>query len=57
MSPRKPTVDDQDDTDDQDGTLEDEKREESDLKLRRRNPDDVALGGAGADEERSERGS
>jgi hypothetical protein len=45
MSPRKPTIDDLDDTDDQDGIQEDEKRQDTDLKLRRRHPDDVDLGG------------
>jgi hypothetical protein len=45
MSPRKPTVDDLDDTDDQDGIQEDEKRQDSDLKLRRRKADEVDLGG------------
>ncbi|MGH3073280.1 MAG: hypothetical protein ACREOQ_11160 [Gemmatimonadales bacterium] len=45
MSPRKPAVDDLDDTDDQDGIQEDEKRQDSDLKLRRRKADDVGLGG------------
>jgi len=45
MSPRKPTVDDLDDTDDQDGIQEDEKRQDSDLKLRPRTPDEVDLGG------------
>jgi hypothetical protein len=46
MSSRKPTLDDLDDTDDQDGIQEDEKRQDSDLKLRRRKADEVALGGA-----------
>jgi hypothetical protein len=45
MSPRKPTIDDLDDTDDQDGIQEDEKRQDTDLKLKRRHPDDVDLGG------------
>jgi hypothetical protein len=52
MSPRKPTVDDLDDTDDQDGIQEDEKRQDSDLKLRPRTPDEVDLGGV--DEGRDE---
>jgi hypothetical protein len=47
MSPGKPTVDDLDDTDDQDGIQEDEKRHDSDLKLRRRKADEVGLGGVG----------
>ena len=45
MSPRKPTADDLDDTDDQDGIEQQEKRRDNDLKLRQRNPDDVDLGG------------
>jgi hypothetical protein len=57
MFPRKPTVDDVDDTDDQDGVLDDQKQEESDLKLQRRDADDVALGGTGSDGEPSERRS
>jgi hypothetical protein len=47
MSPRKPTIDDLDDTDDEDGVLEDQKRRDSDLKLGIRRPDDVGLGGTG----------
>jgi hypothetical protein len=57
MSPRKRSVDDLDDLDDQDGVLEDEKREDSDLKLRRREADDVDLGGTDAGQESSERRS
>ena len=45
MSPRKQTVDQQDDVDDEDGTVEEESRRETDLKLRRRGADEVALGG------------
>ena len=45
MSPRKQTVDQQDDVDDEDGTVEEESRRETDLKLRRRRADEVALGG------------
>jgi hypothetical protein len=33
MSPRKPTIDDLDDIDDEDGVLEEEKAEETDLDL------------------------
>jgi hypothetical protein len=33
MSPRKPTIDDLDDIDDEDGMLEEEKAEETDLDL------------------------
>jgi hypothetical protein len=45
MSPRKPTVDGQDDVDDEDGTVEDEARRQTDLKLHLRRADEVALGG------------
>jgi hypothetical protein len=44
MSPRKQTVDQQDDVDDEDGTVEEEARQ-TDLKLHRRRADEVALGG------------
>jgi hypothetical protein len=42
MSPRKPTIDDLDDIDDEDGVLEDEKAQETDLDLTIENPEDVA---------------
>ena len=45
MSPRKQTVDQQDDVDDEDGTVEEESRRETDLKLHRRRAEEVALGG------------
>ena len=48
MSPRKPTLDDVDDTDDQDGMQQDEKRQNSDLKLRRRKADEVDLAARGS---------
>jgi hypothetical protein len=51
MSPRKPTVDDIDDVDDEDGAVEQQAREASDLKLRVRRADDVPLGGAGGEDE------
>jgi hypothetical protein len=40
---RKPTIDDQDDVDDEDGTLTDELDEETDLTLRVDDPDDEAV--------------
>ena len=43
MSPRKPTIDD---LDDEDGTVEQDARRHSDLKLHVRQADEVALGGA-----------
>ena len=52
MSPRKQTVDDADDVDDQDGAVDQEARRQSDLKLRVQRADDVALGGTSfADQE------
>jgi hypothetical protein len=45
MSPRKQTVDRQDDVDDEDGTVEEESRRQTDLKLHRRGADEVGLGG------------
>jgi hypothetical protein len=45
MSPRKQTVDRQDDVDDEDGTVEEESRRQTDLKLHRRRADEVGLGG------------
>jgi hypothetical protein len=57
MSPRKRSVDDLDDIDDQDGVLEDQKREDSDLKLQPRSADELDLGGTDDDVESSERRS
>jgi hypothetical protein len=45
MSPRKPTVDDLDDIDDEDGLLEEEQAEETDLDLSTQREDDAGLGG------------
>ena len=45
MSPRKPTVDDIDDVDDEDGTLEEDRTSQSDLKLTVRNESEAGLGG------------
>jgi hypothetical protein len=45
MSPRKPTVDGLDDVDDEDGTLEEEVSEETDLDVTLRDASEVALGG------------
>ena len=39
MSPRKQTIDRQDDVDDEDGTVEEESRRQIDLKLHRRRAD------------------
>lgn len=46
MSPRKPTVDGLDDVDDEDGVVEEEAREETDLSLDLHDAEDVGLGGA-----------
>ncbi len=43
MSPRKPTIDDLDDIDDEDGILEEEKAQETDLDLTIADAEDVAL--------------
>lgn len=51
MSPRKQTVDQQDDVDDEDGTVEEESRRETDLTLHRRRADEVALGGTSVPDE------
>jgi hypothetical protein len=45
MSPRKPTVDDLDDVDDEDGTLEEEVTAETDLDLTDHDESDAGLGG------------
>ena len=45
MSPRKPTIDDLDDVDDEDGVLEEEAARETDLDLTVENAEEVALGG------------
>jgi hypothetical protein len=42
MSPRKPTIDDLDDIDDEDGILEEEKNQETDLDLTIADAEDVA---------------
>jgi hypothetical protein len=46
MSPRKPTIDDLDDVDDEDGVLEDEVEQETDLSLDVRRAEEVGLGGS-----------
>ena len=56
MSPRKPTIDGLDDVDDEDGVLEDEARQETDLSLDMKYAEEVGLGGAriGGEEELDE---
>jgi hypothetical protein len=45
MSPRKPTIDDTDDVDDEDGELVEDVNRETDLTLESRDADDVGMGG------------
>jgi hypothetical protein len=54
MSPRKPTVDDSDDIDDEDGVLEEEVAEETDLDLTIHDEQEAALGGMPAQLEEEE---
>lgn len=55
MSPRKRTIEDLDDIDDEDGIREEELREKSDLDLTVRNDEDAGLGGLPNDTEEEER--
>jgi hypothetical protein len=45
MSPRKPTIDDLDDVDDEDGVLKEEAAQETDLDLTVEDAEELALGG------------
>ncbi len=45
MSPRKPTIDDTDDVDDEDGELVEDVNRETDLTLEPADADDVGMGG------------
>ena len=56
MSPRKPTVDDLDDVDDEDGVVEQEVAEPGDLSLKVRGSDDVGLGGTTPPDEADDEG-
>ena len=49
MSPRKPTIDDLDDVDDEDGTLEEEDAAQADLDLTVRDETEAGLGGLPAE--------
>jgi hypothetical protein len=51
MSPRKPTIDDLDDVDDEDGVLEEEKAQETDLDLTIAKAEDVGVMPPELDEE------
>jgi hypothetical protein len=57
MSPRKPTIDDLDDVDDEDGVLEEEAAQETDLDLKVHDQAEAGLGGLPSDlaEEAEER--
>jgi hypothetical protein len=54
MSPRKPTVDGLDDVDDEDGVLEEERSEPTDLDLTITNEDEAGLGGVQGDLDQEE---
>jgi hypothetical protein len=56
MSSRKPTVDGLDDMDDEDGVVEDESSEESDLTLQVESADDAILGDDSSFESANARG-
>lgn len=56
MSPRKPTIDDTDDVDDEDGELVEDVNRETDLTLERRDADEVGLGGDDETAEQEELG-
>jgi hypothetical protein len=51
MSSRKPTIDGLDDVDDEDGAVEEENAEDSDLTLKVESADEAILGRSGQDEE------
>ena len=50
MSPRKPTIDGLDDVDDEDGVLEEEAAQPTDLDLTVRNESEAGLGGLPSDQ-------
>lgn len=54
MSPRKPTIDGLDDIDDEDGVLEEEAAQETDLDLTVHGPEDLGLGGLPNDDDQKE---
>jgi hypothetical protein len=54
MTPRKPTIDDLDDTDDEDGVLEEEIAEETDLTLHDDDENAIGTGDAAGENEREE---
>jgi hypothetical protein len=54
MTPRKPTIDDLDDIDDEDGALEEELAEETDLTLHDEGEEAIGTGDAADETEREE---
>lgn len=56
MSPRKPTIDGLDDVDDEDGVLEEEAAQPTDLHLTVHDEQDVGLGGLPSNLEEDEEG-
>jgi hypothetical protein len=56
MTPRKRTIDDLDDIDDEDGILEEEVAEETDLDLRVHKAEDLGLGGNASEDQSKEQG-
>jgi hypothetical protein len=56
MSPRKPTIDGLDDVDDEDGVLEDEATQPTDLDLTVHDERDAGLGGLPTDTKEEEEG-
>jgi hypothetical protein len=56
MSPRKPTIDGLDDVDDEDGVLEDEAAQPTDLDLTVHDEQDAGLGGLPTDTKEEEEG-
>jgi hypothetical protein len=56
MSPRKPTIDGLDDVDDEDGVLEDEAAQPTDLDLTVHDEQDAGLGGLPTDSKEEEEG-
>jgi hypothetical protein len=56
MSPRKPTIDDTDDVDDEDGELVEDVNRETDLTLEPEDADDVGMGGDAETAEEEELG-
>ena len=56
MTPRKPTIDDTDDVDDEDGELVEDVNREDDLTLEVEDPDQIGMGGDAETAEEEELG-